>query len=180
PSPPLLAIRRAETLALCDDQGLEPVRDPMNDDRRFLRNRIRAELLPLCSELAGRDVVPILARQAELLAGDADVLEAVASMVDATDAGVIAAVPEPVSRRVVRAWLTGDGPYPPSRDAVDRVLDVARGKRRAAQVKGGTRVARTRGRMSKTTSGPAAGANAGAAAGPIGRWAVERTDTVGP
>lgn len=196
PSHPLLPIRRSETLALCDDQGLDPVRDPMNDDPRFLRNRIRAELLPLCSALAGRDVVPILARQAGLLAGDADVLAAVVAMVDPTDAAGIAAIPEPVSRRVIRAWLTGDSPYPPSLDAVERVMKVARGQRRAAQVQGGTRVARSRGRLSKTTmesakadlnAATATGCSAGATLHAVpprpdaaGRWTPDQTGTVGP
>ena len=35
--------------ALRPGLGLDPVRDPSNDDPRFLRNRVRPELLPLCS-----------------------------------------------------------------------------------------------------------------------------------
>jgi tRNA(Ile)-lysidine synthase len=162
---PLLAIRRAETVALCRQQGLEPVCDPSNEDPRFLRNRIRAELVPLCSELAGRDIVPVLARQAGLLAGDAEVLATVAALVDPTDAKAIAAAPEAVSRRAIREWLTGDGAYPPSLDAIERVLEVARGVRRAAEVAGGARVARSGGRLSLT---------------PPMRSSGDRTDTVGP
>ena len=162
---PLLAIRRAETVALCRQQGLEPVCDPSNDDPRFLRNRIRAELVPLCSELAGRDVVPVLARQAGLLAGDAEVLATVAALVDPTDAKAVAAAPEAVSRRTIREWLTGDSGYPPSLDAIDRVLEVARGVRRAAEVAGGARVARSGGQLSLTPSMRSTG---------------DRTDTVGP
>ena len=59
---PILDLRRAETVALCEQLGLEPVRDPSNEDPRFVRNRVRAELLPRCSDIAGRDVVPVLAR----------------------------------------------------------------------------------------------------------------------
>ena len=77
PSHPLLALRRSETVALCARLGLATVRDPSNDDPRFVRNRVRAELLPLCADIAGRDVVPVLARQAALLAGDADLLDGV-------------------------------------------------------------------------------------------------------
>ena len=64
PTHPILALRRAETVDLCAHLGLEPVHDPTNRDPRFQRNRIRAELLPLCADIAGRDVVPVLARQA--------------------------------------------------------------------------------------------------------------------
>jgi tRNA(Ile)-lysidine synthase len=171
PRHPLLGLRRSETVALCHEEGLEPVRDPSNDDRRFLRNRIRAELLPLCSELAGRDIVPVLARQAALLAGDAEVLQAVAALVDPTDAKEVIASPEAVARRAIRAWLAGDGPYPPSLDAIERVLQVARRERRATEVDGGIRVSRSGGRLSQA---PAARLSGAAAAGSAG----ERTDTV--
>ena len=145
---PILALRRWETAALCEHAGLEPVRDPTNDDPRFVRNRIRHELLPLCTAIAGRDVVPILVRQAAFMAGDAEVLAAVAALVDADRSAAVAAAPEAVGRRAVRRWLTGDGGYPPDADAVERVLEVARGLRRATEVSGGSRVARSRGRLS--------------------------------
>ena len=147
PAHPLLGLRRSDTEAVCRHQGLEPVRDPSNRDPRFLRNRIRAELVPLCSDLAGRDVVPVLARQADVLAGDADVLAAVAALVDPADARAVSSVPDPVARRAVRRWLTGEGPYAPPLDAVERVLAVARGERLATEVPGGTRVARSGGRL---------------------------------
>src|SRR3954468_66893 len=44
---PLLGLRRRETRALCEQLGLPPVEDPSNDDARFVRNRVRHELLPL-------------------------------------------------------------------------------------------------------------------------------------
>ena len=157
PRHPLLGLRRAETVALCEAVGLTPVRDPSNDDPRFVRNRIRHELLPLCSDIAGRDVVPVLARQAGVLAGDAELLEAVASLVDPEDAAALAEAPPAMGRRSVRAWLTGGGAYPPPLAAVERVLEVARRQHRSAEVPGGRRVARTRGRLSITPEAPADG-----------------------
>ncbi len=66
PTHPILSLRRCgDGRALPSTLGLEPVRDPTNDDPRFVRNRVRHELLPLCSAIAGRDVVPVLARQAD-------------------------------------------------------------------------------------------------------------------
>jgi tRNA(Ile)-lysidine synthase len=154
---PLLELRRRETVALCTRIGLDPVRDPSNDDRRFLRNRIRSELLPMCSDIAGRDVVPVLARQARLLAGDADLLDSVAALLDPTDAAALAAAPPAQARRAVRGWLAGDDSYPPPAAAVDRVLEVARLERKATEVPGGVRVARSRGRLWR---GPVRGADA--------------------
>ncbi len=148
---PILALRRSETVALCAQLGLQPVVDPSNDDPRFLRNRIRGELLPLCSALAGRDLVPVLARQAELLAGDAEVLAALSQLVDPADARAVADAPEPVGRRAVRSWLRGDAEHPPSLAAVERVLDVARGRARATELPGGARVSRSGGRLSMSS-----------------------------
>ena len=148
---PLLGLRRAETVSLTEHVGLDPVVDPSNDDPRYLRNRIRHEIIPLCSDVARRDVVPVLARQAGVLAGDADLLDALSSLVDPEDAACLAAAPEAVARRSVRSWLLGDGEYPPSFDAVERVLEVARKQRRAVEVPGGGRVKRSRGRLSLET-----------------------------
>ncbi len=149
---PLLALRRAETVAVCVELGLDPVADPSNDDPRFLRNRIRHELLPLCSALAGRDVVPVLARQAELLAGDADTLGALSEILDPTDGPAVAAAPSPIGRRAVRTWLRGEGEHPPPLDAVERVLAVARGEAVATEIPGGHRVSRSHGRLSMSAS----------------------------
>jgi tRNA(Ile)-lysidine synthase len=151
---PILELRRSETRGLCNRAGLRPVTDPSNEDPRFLRNRVRTELLPLCSQLAGRDVVPVLARQSTVLAGDADVLAEVARLVDPTDSRAVAQAPDPVARRALRQWLTGDGPYAPPLDAVERVLEVARGERVATEIPGGVRVARSRGRLSTEVVGP--------------------------
>ncbi|HLH29393.1 MAG TPA: tRNA lysidine(34) synthetase TilS, partial [Acidimicrobiales bacterium] len=153
PRHPILALRRRETVELCSRLGIETVSDPSNRDPRHRRNRVRHELLPLCSDIAGRDVVPVLARQAALMAGDSEVLCALAQLLDPTDARALQAGPEPVARRALRRWLTGSGPYPPDADAVERVLEVARGRQRATEVAGGRRVTRSAGRLSV---GPAA------------------------
>jgi tRNA(Ile)-lysidine synthase len=152
PGRPLLRLRRSETAALCAAEGLVPVRDRANVDPRFRRNRVRAEVLPLLGDVAGRDVVPILARQAELLAGDADLLEVLSAGLDATDAKALRAAPAPLARRAVRRWLrAGDGAdaecHPPSAAEVARVLAVAAGSVQACELAGGRRVARRNGRL---------------------------------
>jgi tRNA(Ile)-lysidine synthase len=140
---PLLSVRRAETRSLCLNEGLEPVEDPTNHDARFVRNRVRHDLLPLCSEIAGRDVVPILARQADVLAVEADLLDELAAEVDASDAAALAGAPEALARRATRRWLRNGG-HPPDLAAVERVLAVARGDTRATDVAPGIRVRRSR------------------------------------
>ena len=72
---PLLGLRRHETRSLCDELGLTPLSDPMNEDDRFQRVRIRNEVLPLLGDVAKRDVVDVLVRQSELLRDDDDFLD---------------------------------------------------------------------------------------------------------
>lgn len=147
PCRPLLRLRRSETEALCNALGLVPVQDPSNDDPRFRRNRVRHELVPLLDEIAGRDVVPVLCRQADLLRDEADLLAALATEVDVTDARALREAPVALARLAVRAWLR-DGPadqHPPDAATVERVLSVARLEARAADVGAGWRVARSAG-----------------------------------
>ena len=145
---PILALRRSETRALCHALGLEAVADPSNNDPRFRRNRVRHELLPLCSDVAGRDVVPILARQAALLGTEARLLDELAAGIDPADGRALAAAPASLARRATRRWLRGAGPHPPDLAAVERVLGVARGDARATDVAPGIRVRRSHGRLS--------------------------------
>jgi tRNA(Ile)-lysidine synthase len=153
PRRPLLGLRRWETAALCAAQGLVPIVDPSNGDPRFRRNRVRAEVLPLLSEVAGRDLVPVLARQAALLADDARLLESLSAAIDATDARRLARAPVPVARRAIRRWLrsTAAGAdtecHPPSAAEVARVLAVAGGTVRACELAGGRRVERHAGKL---------------------------------
>lgn len=143
---PLLAVRRAETRALCAELGIDVVDDPSNVDPRHLRNRVRAELLPLLDDLAHRDLAPVLARQADVLRAEDDLLDELAAGLDPTDARGLAAAPVALARRAVRNWLRVE--HPPDAATVERVLDVARGLAVACDVGGGRRVARHAQRLS--------------------------------
>lgn len=148
PQHPLLRLRRAETEAVCEGLGLRPVRDPTNADRRFWRNRIRHEVLPLLADVAGRDVVPLLCRLADVAREESDALEMLADELDAADARVLSAAPTAVARRALRRWLASQAPpYPPDRAGLERVLDTARGRTRACEVAGAGRVRRRSGRL---------------------------------
>jgi tRNA(Ile)-lysidine synthase len=142
---PLAGLRRRETAELCDALSLVPVADPTNADRRFRRNRVRLEVLPLLADVAERDVVPLLVRAAELARADVDLLDDLAGAYDVTDAAALTAAPLPLARRAVRKWLRQE--HPPDSATVDRVLRVAAGEVRATEVGGGRRVERSGGRM---------------------------------
>lgn len=149
PTKPILALRRSETHALCAAEGLAAVQDPSNSDPSFRRNRVRHELLPLLDEIAQRDVVAVLVRQAALLREEADLLDDLSAGVDSGDAGALAGAPPALARRALRAAL-GDGDHPPSSAAVERVLAVARGEATACEMEGGRRVSRSGGRIRLT------------------------------
>jgi tRNA(Ile)-lysidine synthase len=138
---PILRLRRTETQALCAGLGLTTVDDPSNADPRHRRNRIRHELMPLLDAIAERDVGALLARQADTLRAEAELLDALAAGIDPTDAAALAAAPPALARRAVRRWLAD--PYPPDAAAVERVLAVARGEVVACEVGGGRRIRRS-------------------------------------
>lgn len=142
---PLLALRRAELVALCRALDIAVVDDPSNRDPSYLRNRVRHELLPAMSAMAQRDLVPVLARQAGLLRDESDLLDELAGAIDPTDAKMIAAAPLPLARRAVRRWLTTD--HPPDSATVERVLRVAAGSAPGCDVGAGRRVERSRQRL---------------------------------
>lgn len=76
---PLLGIRRAQTVAACEDQGLTPWNDPHNQDSSYTRVRIRHEIMPVLENQLGPGVVEALARTAEQFKQDSAVLDALTS-----------------------------------------------------------------------------------------------------
>ncbi|MDQ3107882.1 MAG: tRNA lysidine(34) synthetase TilS, partial [Actinomycetota bacterium] len=151
PTKPILDLRRAETHALCAQLGLEPVRDPTNDDPSFRRNRVRREVVPLLDDIAERDVSALLVRQSRLLRDDADLLDDLAATLDPTDARALASAPVSLARRAIRRWLD-DARHPPDAATVERVLAVARCEVKACELPGGDRVERTGMRLRRTTT----------------------------
>jgi tRNA(Ile)-lysidine synthase len=142
---PLLRIRRSETHAMCAEVGVQPLHDPMNDDDRYQRVRLRNEVIPLLREIAQRDVVDLISRQAEMLRDDNDLLDELAAMIDVTDARALADAPVALARRAIRQWLAD--PLPPDAATVERVLTVARGEATACDVGRGKQVRRSRQRL---------------------------------
>ena len=142
PTKPLLAVRHHETVALCAELGLAVATDPTNTDPAFRRNRVRHEALPLLTDVAGRDLVPLLGRTADVLRRDLGLVEALAGELDPTDARQVAAAHPAIADRALRTWLAVDG-YAPDSAAVERVLAVADGTHRACELAGGRRVERS-------------------------------------
>ncbi|MFF2833610.1 tRNA lysidine(34) synthetase TilS [Cellulosimicrobium cellulans] len=94
---PLLALRRAETEAVCRTLGLVWWDDPTNGPAASgdapgapgtaalpLRSQVRARVVPALVDVLGPGAVPALARTADLLRDDADLLDALAADLLAT------------------------------------------------------------------------------------------------
>jgi len=71
---PLLEVSHDETVAYCQQHGLIPLEDASNTDARFLRNRIRHELLPLLTSL-NPGIRATLLRNADVIHVDATWIE---------------------------------------------------------------------------------------------------------
>ena len=72
---PLLEVSHAQTVAYCQEHGIMPLEDLSNTDPRFLRNRIRHELLPLLESL-NPSIHSTLLRSAGVIGVDVEWLEA--------------------------------------------------------------------------------------------------------
>ncbi len=142
---PILQLRRSETEGLCSSLDIQTVTDPSNLDPQFRRNRIRHELLPLVCEIAERDLVPILVRQAELFRDGSTFISEEARKIDPTDSRALENAPKIISREAIRNWIwkTRGDDHPPDLATIDRVLDVAFLESVATDIGKGWRVART-------------------------------------
>lgn len=147
---PLLGLDPGDLAAWAASRGLGWREDPSNGDPRHLRNRVRAELLPLLEALRA-GAVAALCRTAALCAEQADALDAAAPPLrDPLDVGALREASPAVARREVLRALPGL-----EHRHVDHLLELARGTRRAVTLPGGRRAVVSAGRV-RTSPLPAA------------------------
>lgn len=144
---PLLGERRATLHALLVAAAIEYRVDPTNDDASYLRNRVRAEVLPLLETLRG-GAVDRIARFASLADEDDAFLDALAAAElerrRTDDGGVDWREPPPpsIARRLVR--LAAGRPAP-SAERIEALLAAAAGDRGGVRIElGGGRSASVR------------------------------------
>ncbi len=173
---PLLAVRRTTTEAACAALGLQPWSDPTNDPASVphgqeapLRSRVRHDVLPVLTSVLGPGVPEALARTAELLRDDADVLDLLAADLlerarDGTGPGdptgldveVLADAPDALRRRALREAIVAAGSPAGSVhrvhvEAVDALLTRWTGQG-PITLPGGVRASRTYGRLTFVTA----------------------------
>lgn len=161
---PLLGITREQTRAACVAEGLEVWDDPMNADPDFTRVRVRRAVADLERDL-GPGIAAALARSADQLRADADLLDALAA--DARrglgpgsehDVTALVAIPPALRTRVWRLLLVEAG-APAGQtgaahtDACDRLLTHWTGQG-PLHLPGDLRVARCGARVRIARPGP--------------------------
>ena len=144
---PILDLRRSETKSLCLSAKLDPVNDPMNLDPRFTRNRIRNEVIPLLTEVVGRDSVSMLARHANLAGEASGILGDLVKNLDITDVRSVDDTPDPVVKFAIQEWLTDKIGFPADSSSINRVLQIVRGEIKGTEIHGGFRVDRSQGKV---------------------------------
>jgi tRNA(Ile)-lysidine synthase len=117
---PLLGLRRSQTMAACEAEGLQVWDDPQNSDPAFTRARVR-RLMPALEEALGPGVAEALARTAAMLRADAEVLDAIAAAeagqlggLTAAEAGgwsadALAGLPMAIRQRLLRSAALAAG-----------------------------------------------------------------------
>jgi len=143
---PLIDVERSDVEAFCRALHLRPRRDPMNEDRRFLRVAIRHEVMPVLERATGRGIKRSISRSADLLRADRDELQLQAIRAMDTflesdyasrfpleiDARTLRSLPTPIASRALRLAIyqlaSGDWAAPWTKDAIEAVLDLATGR----------------------------------------------------
>jgi tRNA(Ile)-lysidine synthase len=116
---PLLDLTRAQTEAACRADGIEWWSDPHNEDPRFMRSRVRRSVLPVMEQELGPGIAEALARTADQLREDMDVLDSLAEAVyeqaqvtDGIDVGQVKQVETAILTRCVRRAAVDAGAIP--------------------------------------------------------------------
>jgi len=106
---PLLDVSRDETVTACQVEGIDYWDDPHNVDPAYTRSRVRHRVLPLLEDELGPGVAATLARTADQLREDAELLDALAAaaygevrVADGLDAAALVGRPPAVVHRVLR------------------------------------------------------------------------------
>jgi tRNA(Ile)-lysidine synthase len=147
---PLLSIWREEIMEYASAHGVKFREDASNEDRKFVRNRVRHEVLPFLSKTLDRDVRRALWRSAEIIGAEGDWIASQTPQVSESDLLMvdIRALPLALRRRVIHTWLRSHKIADVSFDDVEAVEQLVESTRRAkVNLAGGKHVRRRSGRL---------------------------------
>ena len=154
---PMLGLRRATTEGACREWRITPWQDPHNVDPRYLRSRVRMDLMPVLTEVLGPGAIPALARTAELARADADELDEQAlKLVSAMSeygedfpCEFLEGLPSAIASRVLRGWLFNCGVAELDLERTRAVLELIEDwhGQKGVEVPGNWTIVRERGRL---------------------------------
>lgn len=132
---PLIGSRRAETLAYCQECGLDFFEDPANDDLRFERAAVRSQIVTAIEERWGDGGVRAIAQSSERLREDAMALAQLAERIysevvkvegdsSRIPAGALLSMPRAFRRRLLELAV---GRVRDRGAGIDEVLDALDG-----------------------------------------------------
>ncbi len=142
---PLIDVERTDVEAFCRALQLRPRRDPTNLDTKLLRNALRLRGIPALERATRRGIKRSITRSADLLRADRDELaiQAVRARAEILvgewslrqmtfEAAKLRELPRPIASRALRLAMyqvmSGDAIAPWTREGIDAVLDLARGR----------------------------------------------------
>ncbi|WP_300680632.1 tRNA lysidine(34) synthetase TilS [Nocardioides sp.] len=166
---PLLDVGRDDTVTACQVEGIETWHDPHNDDPGYARVRVRRTVLPVLEEQLGPGIAATLARTADQLRSDTELLDDIAenewrSLGGTLAADVLAGYPTAIRTRLLRHGALAAGAIPAELTfehilGLDALVTDWHGQR-WIDLPGLLRAIRTEGRItfvSSTSSGAPAG-----------------------
>lgn len=114
---PLLDVGRDDTVTACQVEGVETWSDPHNSDPGYARVRVRHTVLPVLEDQLGPGVSQALARTADQLRADTELLDQIAESEWGTLAGQLrvaelARYPDAIRLRLLRLGALAGGAIP--------------------------------------------------------------------
>ncbi len=153
---PFLKIIRATTELVCQENGIEPWKDPHNEDLQFARVRVRKNILPAMERDLGPGISDALARSSRILREDADALDELAEEFiessDPLDVQALSTLPKAIRIRALRALIYRAGSPVGSLtydhiEPIEALITAWHGQG-ATSLPGGVKVERISGRLS--------------------------------
>ena len=150
---PFLEISRQQTLKACAELNLKPWNDPHNEDEKFLRVKVRKNVLPVMESELGPGIKEALTRSAKLLRDDADALDQIATEFWQSDKSLevdqLAKLSKAVRSRVLRLALFERGITQLSAEQVGQVEALISNWKGQGEVSlpSGVKVSRISGRL---------------------------------
>lgn len=155
---PLLNATRGEVIEFLEERGLEWREDSTNADTKFLRNRIRHQVIPMLEKEVNPRISEALNRTAEIFQSENRWLEEmiakrIAECTD-NDGGLVVTMvrnqPVAARRRIIRAWLAEAG-VPHEKvdfETIERIDTILETAVRSTNITGGMTVRKRYGKLS--------------------------------